>query len=286
MPAALPPGCLRLLESQDGVITVSQAVSAGLPARAVRDLVRGRRWQVLHRGVYTAFTGPVPRGAELWGVILRAGPESVLSHETAAELWGLLSPPAPVIHVTVPHDSNPERRGAIRGVIVHRSRAFPRAAHPVLLPPRTRVEETVLDLIDRARSFDEATPGSAGPSGADGLPSRASRRHWRPGRGFSAGRRSNSLSAMPRGACSRSLSSATYEGSNAHTACRPRPGRPGFGRRAVTGTWTTCIRSTELASRSTGRPPIRPTSSGGIRTAIAGTPSTKGSPRSGSGCQT
>jgi hypothetical protein len=26
----------------------------------------------------------------------------------------------------------------------------------VLLPPRTRVEETVLDLIDRARSFDEA----------------------------------------------------------------------------------------------------------------------------------
>src|ERR1700727_901925 len=122
MPAALPPECLRLLESQDGVITVSQAVSAGLPARSVRDLVRGRRWQILHRGVYTAFTGPVPRGAELWGVVLRAGPEAVLSHETAAELWGLLNAPGPVIHVTVPSGSNPERRGPIPGVVVHRSR--------------------------------------------------------------------------------------------------------------------------------------------------------------------
>jgi hypothetical protein len=152
----LPPECLRLLQDQDGVITAGQAVSAGLPSRAVRGLVRAGRWQVLHRGVYTAFTGPVPRGAKLWGVVLRAGPGAVLSHDTAAELWGLLNAPGPVIHVTVPTGSNPERRGPITGVVVHRSRSLPRATHPVLRPPRTRVEDTVLDLIGCARSFDEA----------------------------------------------------------------------------------------------------------------------------------
>ena len=62
----------------------------------------------------------------------------------------------PVIHVTVPHESNPERCGRIPGVVVHRSRSLDRARHPSLAPPRTRVEETVLDLIECARSFDEA----------------------------------------------------------------------------------------------------------------------------------
>jgi hypothetical protein len=156
MPAALTPECLRLLDSQDGVIAVGQAVAAGMSAKCVRDQVRAGRWQALHRGVYATFTGQPGRRAELWGVLLRLGPDAVLSHQSAAELWGLLNGPSPVIHVTVPHDSNPDRFGKIGGVIVHRSRLVQRARHPALLPPRTRIEETVLDLIDAARDFDEA----------------------------------------------------------------------------------------------------------------------------------
>jgi hypothetical protein len=156
MPAALPPECLRLLDRQDGVIAVGQAVAAGVSAKAVRARVRAGRWQVMQRGVYAAFTGRPSRRAELWAVLLRAGPGAVLSHQSAAEVWGLLNGPGPVVHVTVPHGSNPERRGQIPGVVVHRSRSLQHAQHPVLTPPRTRVEETVLDLIDCARSFDEA----------------------------------------------------------------------------------------------------------------------------------
>ena len=55
-----------------------------------------------------------------------------------------------------PHVSNPERRGPIPGVVIHRSRSLEQATHPVRRPPCTRVEDTVLDLIDCARSFDEA----------------------------------------------------------------------------------------------------------------------------------
>ncbi len=145
-----------LLEHQDGVIAVSQAASVGMSAKAVHGQVRAGRWQVMRRGVYAAFTGPPTRRAELWGALLRAGPGAVLSHQSAAEVWGLVNGVGPVIHVTVPHESNPERCGRIPGVVVHRSRSLDRARHPSLVPPRTRVEETVLDLIECARSFDEA----------------------------------------------------------------------------------------------------------------------------------
>jgi hypothetical protein len=156
MPIELPRECSRLLKDQDGVITVGQAVSVGMAAKAVRAQVLAGRWQVTQRGVYMAFTGRPSRRAELWAVVLRAGPEAVLSHQTAAELWGLLDGPSPVVHVSVPHESNPGRYGQIPGVVMHRSRSLRRARHPVLTPPRTRVEETVLDLIDCARDFDEA----------------------------------------------------------------------------------------------------------------------------------
>lgn len=156
MATQLPRECKRLLNEQDGVITVGQAVSAGMTAKAVRAQVHAGRWQVMRRGVYAAFTGQPSRSAELWAAVLRAGPDAVLSHLTAAEIWGLVNGPGGVIHVTVPYLSNPERRGPISGVVVHRSRSLLVTRHPILTPPRTRVEETVLDLINGARSFDEA----------------------------------------------------------------------------------------------------------------------------------
>jgi Transcriptional regulator, AbiEi antitoxin len=135
MPTALPPECLRLLDRQDGVITVGQAVSAGMSDKSVRDQVRAGRWQVLHRGIYAGFTGRPDRRAELWGALLRAGPDAVLSHQAAAEVWGLLNGPCSVIHVTVPHGSDPGRYGRIAGVVIHRSRSLergrgPRVGHP------------------------------------------------------------------------------------------------------------------------------------------------------------
>jgi hypothetical protein len=156
MSVELPRECRRLLVRQGGVLTIGQAVEAGLTAETVRNHVRAGRWRVMHRGVYTASNGPVTRQAEFWGALLRAGSEAVLSHQTAAELYGLHDVSSRLIHLTVPHESNPERCGRIPGVIIHRSRSLARTRHPVLTPPRTRVEETVLDLMGCARDFDEA----------------------------------------------------------------------------------------------------------------------------------
>ena len=48
MPAVPPPECLRLLDRQDGVISVGQAIETGMSDKGVRDQVRAGRWQVMH----------------------------------------------------------------------------------------------------------------------------------------------------------------------------------------------------------------------------------------------
>jgi hypothetical protein len=117
----------------------------------MQDLVRGGRWQRLGVGVYAAFTGKPPRPALLWAAVLRAGPGSLLSHESAAELDGLLQP-ARLIHVTVP---SARHRQPIAGVVIHRSSRSVGYKQQRGLPPRTNTEETVLDLAASAASFDD-----------------------------------------------------------------------------------------------------------------------------------
>jgi very-short-patch-repair endonuclease len=85
--------------------------------------------------------------------VLRAGPGAALSHETAAELHGLARKPAQLIHLTVPADRRVE---PVPGLAIHRSARIAQARHPCQEPPRTRIEETVLDLADTARTFDDA----------------------------------------------------------------------------------------------------------------------------------
>lgn len=146
----------QVLSGQANVVTRGQAMAAGLSPATIRGRAGRGRWQRLERGVYSAFTGDPARAALLWAALLRAGPGAVFSHQTAAELYGLVDQPSPVIHVTVPADRHPARRSKIPGVVIHRSTTLGRTRHPVKSPPCTRVEDTVLDLIETAASFDEA----------------------------------------------------------------------------------------------------------------------------------
>jgi hypothetical protein len=107
----------------------------------------------LHPGIYCAFTGPPPRMATLWAALLAAGPGAVLSHESAAELAGLLDGPAPAVHVTVPFG---RKVVAMPGVVVHRSRRVDSARHPSRELPQTRIEETVIDLTQAAAGIEDA----------------------------------------------------------------------------------------------------------------------------------
>lgn len=149
----LPEGLDRLAQIQAGVLTRRQAVAGGLSVSAVDWLAGTGRWPVLQRGVYSIYTGRPARDAVLWAAVLRAGPGAALSLGTAAEVHRLTDGPSPRIHVTIPRERT---MVTVRGLVVHRSGRLIEATHPTDLPPRTRVEETVLDLAGQASSFDAA----------------------------------------------------------------------------------------------------------------------------------
>ena len=145
----------QCLQAQASAIARRQGPDVGVDPDTMRTRIRSGRWQRLQRGVYAAFSGEPTRETVLWAALLRAGPGAVLTHQTAAERHGLIDEAASLITITVPASKRPARV-KIPGVVIHRSDAILRTRHPAMLPPCTRVEDTVLDLIQVAASFDEA----------------------------------------------------------------------------------------------------------------------------------
>ena len=151
----------ELLESQQGVLARWQVTGCAPDLRAIDALLRQGRWQVLYRGVYGAYTGRSSRVSTLWAGVRRCGPEAVLSHFTAAELDGITDKPNRATHVSIPQTvrirftaNEFDRR--LPPIVLHRSPRIDTARHPARTPPRTRPEETVLDLTDVSPTVDAA----------------------------------------------------------------------------------------------------------------------------------
>ena len=149
----VPPQIRDLVELQRGLLTAAQATAVGLTRELLKSRVRQGRWQRIHRGVYATFSGRLSREAVMWAAVLNAGESAILSYKSAAELDKLTDEPSELTHVTIPRE---RRISKPSGVVIHRSARAVLAAHPTLMPPRTRVEETILDLIDTAVSLDDA----------------------------------------------------------------------------------------------------------------------------------
>lgn len=149
----LPESLHELAQFQRGILTSSQALSGGMSRRTISWRLQEGRWQRLHFGVYAVFTGKPERLATLWAAVLRAGDGAMLSYHTAGELFGLIQRPSSLIHVTIPGDRRVIR---IPGLAVHVAARADQARHPAFAPPRTRIEETVLDLAQVAATSDDA----------------------------------------------------------------------------------------------------------------------------------
>jgi putative AbiEi antitoxin of type IV toxin-antitoxin system len=141
----------RLADLQRGILTTAQLSAAGVSRELARSRVRQGRWQRLHRGVYATFSGELTREAVLWAAVLSAGPDAMLSFRSAAEIDGLTDEVSQLVHVTVPAD---RRVHGGDGIVVHYSSRARQARHPTYTPPRTRVEETILDLVGAAPTVD------------------------------------------------------------------------------------------------------------------------------------
>lgn len=148
-----PTGLDELAASQSGVLSRKQALAAGLGPAAIGERLSRGRWQRMYTGVYATFTGEINRSAALWAGVLQAGHGAVLSHETAAEADGLRSRECTMIHICVAAERHIR---PVSGLVVRRSERIEQARHPARTPPRTRIEETVLDLTQSAATFDDA----------------------------------------------------------------------------------------------------------------------------------
>jgi hypothetical protein len=153
----LPPGSdfADVLTRQRGLVTAGQLTDAGVTLALAHERVCAGRWQRPHHSVYAVFSGDLDREATIWAGVLRCGKGAAASHQTAAELDGLCDQVDDLVHVTIGADRRV--RGEFDGLRVHYAHRLPRTRHPTKLPPRTRVDDTVLDLLDVARTAREGT---------------------------------------------------------------------------------------------------------------------------------
>jgi very-short-patch-repair endonuclease len=112
----------RIAARQDNVITGDQLTAAGLGRGAIAHRVKAHTMQRLHVSVYLLGAAPPTPMARARAAALACGPDAVVSHRSAACLFGLLPEIAGDTDVTVP-GRNP---GDHPGIRLHRVKSLPR----------------------------------------------------------------------------------------------------------------------------------------------------------------
>jgi hypothetical protein len=133
----------QLAARQWGHVTRGQLLALGVPASTNAAWVRRRRLIPVHAGVYAVGYRRVEPVARAMAAVLACGPTAVLSHESAAALWGLRRWPA-IHEVTVTTDRRPG------GITVHRSRTLTSGDITAQLGVRTtRAARAIRDIRGR-----------------------------------------------------------------------------------------------------------------------------------------
>src|SRR5215216_1835875 len=80
----------HLAAAQHGILTRAQLLDAGLGPRTIDRWIHTGRLITLHRGVFALGHLPPSPHARTMAAVLACGPRAVLSHRSAAQLWGLI----------------------------------------------------------------------------------------------------------------------------------------------------------------------------------------------------
>ncbi len=78
-----------LVRRQHGVVSRAQLIALGLGEDAIDSRLASGRLHRLHRGVYASGHGIIPREGLWLAAVMTVGEGAVLSHRSAAELWGV-----------------------------------------------------------------------------------------------------------------------------------------------------------------------------------------------------
>jgi predicted transcriptional regulator of viral defense system len=132
-----------IAERQHGVVALEQLAGLGVTEGAAQERRRAGRLHRVHQGVYAVGHPLLPPRGGWMAAVLACGPDAVLSHRSAAGLWGLRADTRSRVDVTAPN-----RRGrAPAGIDAHRDGSLKPDDRTVELGiPCTTVARTLLDL--------------------------------------------------------------------------------------------------------------------------------------------
>ena len=144
---------------QDGLVTTWQLAELGFSKRQLRALVAQGQLVPVRRGVFRLCGVPPSWHTSALAAVLAAGGGAVLSHRSAAVLWGLLERS----ESTGPIEITKQRHSRLTGVVthVHRIAAVEITTYrgiPVTTPERTLLDlaESIEDERELGRLCDEA----------------------------------------------------------------------------------------------------------------------------------
>lgn len=140
----------RLLRAQDGVVSRSQALAAGLTRTQLARCLRRGELVAAVPGVYVDHNGPLTQQQRHQVAVLHAWPSALCldSALRAAEGPGRRDRDGTVVHVAVDRH---RKVSAAPGVEVHRMSELSERVLWNASPPRVRYEESVLDVAAAAR---------------------------------------------------------------------------------------------------------------------------------------
>ena len=131
----------ELAERQHGVVARRQLLALGFTPEAIEHRIAKGRLHPLYRGVYAVGRPELTQHGRWMAAILAKGPAAVLSHRSAASLYGIALQKGNAIHVAVPAHA---RRSSSRGITVHRRNELSATTRQGI--PVTRIEDTLIDL--------------------------------------------------------------------------------------------------------------------------------------------
>ena len=132
-----------LAAHQDGVVSRAQALACGVSPRQVEWRVESERWVRLYPGVFLTQSGRRDWKSANSAAVLACGSGAVLSHWSVAHGLGLTRGAPKQVHVSVPLS---RRIIEPPGVKVYRTVGAVDASQAWQWPPRTSVEQTVIDV--------------------------------------------------------------------------------------------------------------------------------------------
>jgi very-short-patch-repair endonuclease len=137
-----------LAARQHGVVAHRQLLELGMGRGAIHHRLAVGRLHRVHLGVYAVGHAAISPNGRLMAGVLACGPEAVLSHRSAAWLWGLQPLSDRPVDVTVAGRSRHRRVG----IAVHRTRNLHREDRKVRERiPVTSVARTLVDLAEVVR---------------------------------------------------------------------------------------------------------------------------------------